>query len=316
MTLRCGKVLPAFAILAAFDFVIPCRRRALYALKRERNTKPARPPFDETKAQRPFRAARRRPAFASAAIFAPPYFFRPTAAATARGLRAPDFAAEASTAANRLPVPSFGVFFLLRLPAITPPHARIKGEIESCPTIQRYRLEEAPTMTHPNDRPHNNKTGEFEPSQATADKVAAAGRYKAENPNATYDEIAAAVGYKNRGDAWRAVQECREAVKRAAGAELIASEASLLDDQFATAMAILERDHVVVSHGKVITMVDPETREEKPLLDDGPKLAALREMRAIRESYRKLFGVDQPTQVAVSGAVRYEVVGVDPGDLT
>ncbi len=40
-----------------------------------------------------------------------------------------------------------------------------------------------------------------------------------------------------------------------------------------------------------------------------------REMRAIRESYRKLLGVDQPTQVAVSGAVRYEVVGVNPEDL-
>lgn len=147
-------------------------------------------------------------------------------------------------------------------------------------------------------------------------RAAQAARLKADNPRMTYQEIADRLGFGDKGNAWRAVQKCRQAVLRQAGAELIASEAAQLDEMFVVAMEVLERDHVVVSHGKVITMVDPETHEEKPLLDDGPKLAALREMRAIRESYRKLLGVDQPTQVAVSGAVRYEVVGVDPSDLT
>lgn len=160
------------------------------------------------------------------------------------------------------------------------------------------------------DRPRNAR-GNFVPSQTTAERAAAAARLKADNPRMTYQEIADTVGYGTKGEAWRAVDKCRKAVLQQAGAELVASEAAQLDDLFVSAMEVLERDHLVVSHGKVITGADG-----KPLLDDGPKLAALRELRAIRESYRKLRGADQPTQVAVSGAVRYEVVGVDPADLT
>ncbi|MBA4865923.1 hypothetical protein H1V43_32180 [Streptomyces sp. PSKA54] len=142
-------------------------------------------------------------------------------------------------------------------------------------------------------------------------RAAAAARLRADNPKMTYQQIADAVGYSNKGDAWRAVQKCREAVIKSAGAELVAAEAQQLDDLFVSALEVLERDHVVVSHGKVMLGDDGQ-----PLIDDGPKLAAIREMRQIRESYRKLYGLDQPTQVSVSGAVRYEVVGVDPEDLT
>lgn len=162
----------------------------------------------------------------------------------------------------------------------------------------------------PDHRVHGS-TGRYITTLAHSERAAAAARLKADNPRMTYQQIADAVGYSDRGDAWRAIDKCRKAVLQQAGAELVASEAALLDDQFVSAMEVLERDHVVVSHGKVITGEDG-----RPLLDDGPKLAALREMRAIRESYRKLLGVDQPTQVAVSGAVRYEVVGVNPEDLT
>ncbi|MET8475419.1 hypothetical protein ABZY90_19615 [Streptomyces sp. NPDC006422] len=162
----------------------------------------------------------------------------------------------------------------------------------------------------PNDRPRDSR-GHFLASMTTAERAAAAARLKAENPRMTYQEIADQVGYSNKGDAWRAVERCRAAVLQSAGAELVASEAGLLDSQFVAAMEILERDHVVVSHGKIM-----KDDQGAPLLDDGPKLAALREMRAIRESYRKLLGLDAEQKVSLSGAVRYEVVGVDPGDLT
>src|SRR5207248_2507104 len=163
--------------------------------------------------------------------------------------------------------------------------------------------------------PPRDARGNFTATIDRDERAARAARLKADNPRMTYQQIADAIGYSNKGDAWRAIQRCREAVKASAGAELVAAEAQQLDDLFVAALEVLERDHVVVSHGKVITMAD-EDGTEKPLLDDGPKLAALREMRAIRESYRKLLGVDQPTLVAVSGAVRYEVVGVNPEDLT
>ena len=60
MTLRCGKVLPAFAILAALLLLAPWRRKALYALNLLRKTKPARPPLLDTTATTSTRSNRRR----------------------------------------------------------------------------------------------------------------------------------------------------------------------------------------------------------------------------------------------------------------
>ena len=154
-------------------------------------------------------------------------------------------------------------------------------------------------------------TGRYITTLAHDERAAAAARMKADHPRMTYQQIADAVGYSNKGDCWRAIDKCRKAVLQSAGAALVASEAALLDDMFAEALEVLDREHLVVSHGKVVTGEDG-----KPLLDDGVKLATLREMRYIRESYRKLFGADQPTQVTVSGSVKYEVVGVESSDLT
>ncbi|MFE3031566.1 hypothetical protein ACFXKY_07945 [Streptomyces canus] len=150
-------------------------------------------------------------------------------------------------------------------------------------------------MTH--NRPHENKTGRFFATLEDAEKAARAARLKSANPKMTYQEIADTVGYSHRGNAYRAIERCREAVIHEAGAELVASEAAQLDDLFAAALEVLERDHVTVSHGKIITMEDPETGEEKPLLDDGPKLAAIDRLLRVRESYRRLFGIDQPVKV-------------------
>ncbi|MFJ4624238.1 hypothetical protein [Streptomyces sp. NPDC088812] len=162
----------------------------------------------------------------------------------------------------------------------------------------------------PHDQNARRADGRYIPTQETADRAAEAARLKAANPRMTYQEIADAVGYQNKAGAWRAINRCREAVIREAGAELIAAEASHLDDLFVSALEVMERDHVVVSHGRVVLDEDG-----KPLLDDGPKLAAIREMRMIRESYRKLFGADQPAKVEHSGGVKYEIIGVDPQDV-
>jgi hypothetical protein len=148
------------------------------------------------------------------------------------------------------------------------------------------------------------------------EKAARAARLKAANPKMTYQQIADAIGYPSRGDAWRAVDRCREAVLRSAGAELVESEAAQLDDLYVMALEVIEANHVVVSHGKVITMLDPESGEERPLTDSGPKLQAIQTALRVRESYRKLRGLDAEQKVNVSGAVRYEVVGVNPEDLT
>ncbi|MDJ0460595.1 hypothetical protein [Streptomyces sp. H27-C3] len=155
-----------------------------------------------------------------------------------------------------------------------------------------------------------NAKGKFVTTLDHEERAAEAARLKAEHPAMTYKQIADAVGYSNKGEAWRAVDRCRKAVLQQAGADLVASEAAQLDELYVSALEVLERDHVTVSHGRIVTGADGE-----PLLDDGPKLAAIRELRALRESYRKLHGLDAEKKVNITGGIRYEVVGIAAEDL-
>lgn len=144
----------------------------------------------------------------------------------------------------------------------------------------------------PHDQNARRADGRYIPTQEAAERAAEAARLKAENPRMTYQEIAERVGYHDKAGAWRAIERCRQAVYRAAGQELFEAEAAHLDDLYVAALEILERDHVTVSHGRIIT---DETGQ--PILDDGPKLAAIRELRMLRESFRRLYGLDRPVKV-------------------
>lgn len=88
-------------------------------------------------------------------------------------------------------------------------------------------------------------------------------------------------------------------------------ERTRLDMLWQRSKTIAETIHYVTAHGKVVC--HPETGE--PIIDDMPRLAAQKEMRALAESYRKLEGLDQPTKVEQTGAVKYEIIGVDAADL-
>lgn len=127
----------------------------------------------------------------------------------------------------------------------------------------------------------------------------------------SYRQIAEQLGYSDKGQAYRGVQRCVSEVVQDKAEQLIAVESARLDDLAAATVEILERDHYAHSNGRLVTGPDGA-----PVLDDGPKLAAIRELRQISESYRKLHGLDQPAKVSLDGGVRYEVVGVDPADLT
>ncbi|MER5715727.1 hypothetical protein [Streptomyces sp. NPDC002132] len=144
----------------------------------------------------------------------------------------------------------------------------------------------------PHDQNARRADGRYIPTQDAADRAAEAARLKAENPRMTYDEIARRVGYHSKASAWRAIERCRQAVIRGAGQELFEAEAAHLDDLYVAALEILERDHVTVSHGRIIT-----DELGQPIPDDGPKLAAIRELRALRESFRRLWGLDRPVKV-------------------
>ena len=165
------------------------------------------------------------------------------------------------------------------------------------------------------ERPRS-RMGRFTRTIQSARRDAEAAEYYGEHPGMTYDELAERFGFSHRSDAKKAVQRAIADVARPAVTKLIAAESDELDILYSEALAILERNHVTVSHGKVITARNEETGKDEPLLDDGPKLAAIQAALRIRESYRKLHGLDQPAQVAVSGGVTYEVVGIETGDLT
>jgi DNA transposition AAA+ family ATPase len=158
------------------------------------------------------------------------------------------------------------------------------------------------------DRPHGGN-GRFGPSIDTAIRDGQAARMRTDGK--TYTEIAAALGYASRGAAHDAVARAMRAARAKPGEELIETEAARLDALYDEALAVLDRDHITVSNGRVVVGDDGQ-----PVLDDGPKLAALRELRAIRESYRKLIGLDSAQKLDLSGGVKYEIVGVAPEDLT
>lgn len=143
----------------------------------------------------------------------------------------------------------------------------------------------------PMERLRNGK-GRFDRSITTVERDAAAAGLRADNK--TYQQIADELGYSSKGDAWRGVQKAKADVAREPVAKLIQTEAAQLDDLYVAALDVLERDHVMVSHGRIV-----KDDNGTPILDDGPRLAAIRELRAIRESYRKLFGADAPSRVSI-----------------
>ncbi|MFD3917131.1 hypothetical protein [Streptomyces sp. NPDC058603] len=140
--------------------------------------------------------------------------------------------------------------------------------------------------------PLRNGKGRFDRSIESVRRDAAAAELRA--GGLKYHEIAAELGYCDKGEAWRGVQKAKADVAREPVARLIQTEAAQLDELYVAALEVLERDHVMVSHGRIVT-----DEEGRPLLDDGPKLNAIRELRGIRESYRKLFGTDAPSRVSV-----------------
>lgn len=85
-----------------------------------------------------------------------------------------------------------------------------------------------------------------------------------------------------------------------------AVELARLEDAHDAALAVLLRDHITVSHGRIIVDDDGQ-----PILDDGPRLAAIDRIRALSESRRKLLGLDAPTRVSVDA----ENLGREVADL-
>lgn len=133
---------------------------------------------------------------------------------------------------------------------------------------------------------------------------------------ATYDEIHAELpydpdnphnGYKTRAALIQDIQRALMATVAQPAADARALEAERLDLLWRRAMQVLERTHIMVSHGKVV--YSSADGFENPLTDDAPVLAAIRELRFLSESRRKLFGLDaaQVVQVVSDDAIDEEI---------
>ncbi|MFF4600138.1 hypothetical protein [Amycolatopsis sp. NPDC001319] len=128
----------------------------------------------------------------------------------------------------------------------------------------------------------------------------------------------------------RAHQIYAEALKQIPAMEVQtyrAEQLERLDEMLRQAREVLTRDHVAVSQGRVVRIGSPEIVDGEatilegagePVLDDMPKLAALRAILSIEERRAKLLGLDTPVRqpVDLNGRYEYTVVGVDPDALT
>jgi hypothetical protein len=109
--------------------------------------------------------------------------------------------------------------------------------------------------------------------------------------------------------------------------EYRAEQLNLVDELLREALAIMRRDHLAVSQGRVVRLghpiiVDGEAviaeGEGEPVLDDGPKLAAIGEVRQLLARMAKIVGSDSPVKVEQTGSttVNYLINGVDVGKMT
>ncbi|MFD9764733.1 hypothetical protein ACFWXI_14520 [[Kitasatospora] papulosa] len=141
------------------------------------------------------------------------------------------------------------------------------------------------------DKPRGGN-GQYFRTLSDAQRDAEAARLRARG--LTYQQIADELGWTSRGDAHHAVQRALEATVKEAADEVRAIELDRLDTLYVAAMDVLERQHVTVSNGRVVSL------NEEPLPDDGPVLAAIDRLLKIQERRSKLLGLDAPSKAAIS----------------
>jgi len=135
----------------------------------------------------------------------------------------------------------------------------------------------------------------------------------------SYREIAARMG-TSVSTAHDAVNRAMAEVITEPAAEALAFELRRLDEElvrldglYERVIDVLEREHVTVSQGRVVTMDDGSTvPDDDWILKAVDRLVKIDDQRRRNgESRRRLLGLDQPVKAQVSGGITYEVVGVD-----
>lgn len=172
--------------------------------------------------------------------------------------------------------------------------------------------------------------GRFTRTPETAERDAQAARLRARGMS--YPRIAAELGYADHTGAWHAVQRALRATVAEPAAEVRQLELDRLDQLWEAALAVLERRHVYVQGGKVVTQIteyvrdddgnilldedgNPRAESVEELVDDGPTLKAVETLLKIQARRAALQGLDAPVKADIGGKLSYEIVGVDSAEL-
>lgn len=107
----------------------------------------------------------------------------------------------------------------------------------------------------------------------------------------TYQQISDALGYGDRGNAHRAIQNALLDTIQGPADELRDREVARAQEIYLMARGVARTEHYAHSHGKIVY-----NREGEPLVDDGPKLSAMGQMLKAMERIAKLKGLDSPTK--------------------
>lgn len=169
--------------------------------------------------------------------------------------------------------------------------------------------------------------GRYAPTLAARERARAAAELRSKGW--TYQRIADHLGYASRTSAESAVKREFERIV-APGVEMLRkSQQEALDRMKAQAFEVMERQHLSVSNGHIVGAgCSPEHAAGHPglamadcygppVLDDGPKLDAIKTLVQVFTRESKLHGVDAQVKVEreESGTVRIEIVGVDTDKL-
>ncbi len=141
----------------------------------------------------------------------------------------------------------------------------------------------------------------------------------------TYQQVADAIGVKNKGDAFKIVKRAMSKVPVEAVEQLRKRQDAQITRFLQVAIGVMERSHFAHSQGRVVRACPgPGTHQGCtakysddacvgiPVLDDGPKLQAITVARGLLERSAKLHGLDAPVRTAIEGdELVIRIKGVD-----
>lgn len=150
-----------------------------------------------------------------------------------------------------------------------------------------------PTPGPGNKRPRGGD-GKFAESIDTAARDGNAARMRVEGK--TYQQIADALGFADKGTAHHAVERALLAARREPAELLQRVWAARLEEMYTLVNDIAKGTHYAHSGGRLIMAPVPHGEKFEPLVDPGPNLAAFSGLLRIAERHAKLFGLDAPVK--------------------